>query len=158
MTVILMILTAAGFLIFSVIKSRKKTKEGAKMAGKMLLNTFIEVAGIMAIVGLVLAALPPELIQKLLGNANTALSTISGAIIGTVTIMPAIIAFPLAKSLYISGAHLTAVAPFLTTLTMAGLATMPVEVEHFGKRFTIVRNGLSFVAALAIAFMMGVFL
>lgn len=158
MTVILMFIFAAVFLLFSIIKSKKKTIQGVKIAKKMLINTFIEVAGIMAIVGLVLALLPPELIQRLLGNANKALSTVFGAAIGTVTIMPAVIAFPLSKSLYTSGAHLVAIAAFLTTLTMVGVATMPIEIEHFGKRFTFVRNGISFAAALLIAFAMGMFI
>jgi len=158
MTVILMLVIALSFLLFSLINSRKKTLEGVKMAKKMLVNTFVEVAGIMALVGLVLALLPPHVIQNLLGNANKGLSTLFGATIGTVTIMPAVIAFPLSKSLYLNGAHLVAMAAFLTTLTMVGVATMPLEIKHFGKRFTIVRNGLSFAAALLIAMGMGVFL
>ena len=158
MTVILMIILAAGFLLFSIIKSRTKTVEGIKIAKNMMLNTFIEVAGIMAIVGLVLAALPPDVIKSLLGGANVALSTFFGAIIGTVTIMPAVIAFPLSKSLYVSGAHLVAIAAFLTTLTMVGVATFPIEKRHFGTKFAIARNSLSFAAALIIAFGMGVFL
>jgi uncharacterized membrane protein YraQ (UPF0718 family) len=72
--------------------------------------------------------------------------------------MPAFIAFPLSKSLYLSGAHLVAIAAFLTTLTMVGLATFSIEAKHFGKKFTLARNGVSFAAALLIALGMGVFL
>ncbi|HAK46197.1 MAG TPA: permease [Spirochaeta sp.] len=158
MTIILMIILAAGFLLFSIIKSKKKTVEGLRIARKMLISTFIEVAGVMAIVGLVLAVLPPEVIKQALGGANTALSTFFGALIGTVTIMPAVIAFPLSKSLYVSGAHLVAIAAFLTTLTMVGVATFPIEVKHFGTKFTVIRNSLSFGAALLIALVMGIFL
>jgi uncharacterized membrane protein YraQ (UPF0718 family) len=124
----------------------------------MMITTFIDVAGIMAIVGLVLALLPPDLIKRLLGGESTGLSTFFGAIIGTVTIMPAFIAFPLSKSLYLSGAHLVAIAAFLTTLTMVGLATFSIEAKHFGKKLTLARNGVSFAAALLIALGMGVFL
>jgi len=156
MITILMAAAAAAFLLFSIVKSRKKTFQAVKIARKMMITTFIDVAGIMAIVALVLALLPPELIKRLLGGENIGLSTLFGAIIGTVTIMPAFIAFPLSKSLYLSGAHLVAIAAFLTTLTMVGLATFQIEIKHFGRRFTLTRNGLSFAAALLIALGMGV--
>ncbi len=158
MTTIIMILLAMGFLLFSFIKSKEKTKESAKIAKKLLTNTFIDVAGVMAIVGLILALLPPDLIKKLLGGQSVVLSSVFGALIGTVTIMPAFIAFPLSKSLYESGAHLVSIAAFLTTLTMVGVATFPIEVKHFGKKFTITRNIVSFAMALIIALGMGVIL
>jgi uncharacterized membrane protein YraQ (UPF0718 family) len=158
MTTLIMVLLAAGFLLFSIIKSRKKTMESVKIAKKLFLNTFVEVAGVMALVGLVLALLPPDLIQQLLGGESKMLSTIFGALIGTVTIMPAFIAFPLSKSLYMSGAHLVTIAAFLTTLTMVGVATYPIEVRHFGRKFTLVRNSISFMMALLIALGMGILL
>ncbi len=158
MTTIIMVIIAAGFLLFSIIKSRKKTKKSVLIAKKLFLNTFIEVAGVMALVGLVLALLPPDLIKQLLGGDSQILSTIFGALIGTVTIMPAFIAFPLSKSLYMSGAYLVTIAAFLTTLTMVGVATYPIEVRHFGRKFTLVRNGISFMMALVIALGMGILL
>lgn len=158
MTTIIMVILAAGFLVFSIIKSRSKTLKSVKIAGNMLINTLIDITGVMAIVGLVLALIPPELINRLLGGNNISLSTFFGAVIGTVTIMPAFIAFPLSKTLYLNGAHLVAVAAFITTLTMVGVATIPLEVKHFGRKFTLVRNSISFVMALAVAFGMGVLL
>ena len=128
------------------------------IAGKLFINTSINIAGIMAIVGLILALLPPELIKSLLGGESMALSTLYGALIGAVTIMPAFIAFPLAQSLYSSGAYLVAIAAFLTTLTMVGVATLPIEIKHFGKKFAMTRNGISVLMALVIALGMGVLL
>ena len=157
-TTIILIVLAAGFLLFSIIKSKEKTKESVTIARKLLFNTFIDVAGIMALVGLVLALLPPSLIKQLLGGPSRFISTVYGALIGTITIMPAFIAFPLSKSLYESGAYLVTIAAFLTTLTMVGVATFPIEVRHFGRKFTLVRNGVSFLMALFIAFGMGVLL
>lgn len=158
MTTIVLILCALAFLIFSVVKSREKTWESIRIARKMFFNTFTEVIGIMALVGLLLALLPPEQIRRILGGESELLSTLYGALIGTVTIMPAFIAFPLAKSLVSQGAYLITIAAFLTTLTMVGFATFPLEVRHFGRRFALIRNGLSFVLALVIAFGMGVIL
>ncbi|MDI6799402.1 MAG: hypothetical protein QMD53_01750 [Actinomycetota bacterium] len=49
-------------------------------------------------------------------------------------------------------------AALITTLTMVGFATIPIETSHFGKRFTILRNLMSFAAAMIIALMMGAIL
>ncbi len=47
---------------------------------------------------------------------------------------------------------------FLTTLTMVGIVTFPLEKKEFGLKFAVTRNALSFVSALVIAMMMGVIL
>jgi hypothetical protein len=39
-----------------------------------------------------------------------------------------------------------------------GVVTAPLEIEQLGKRYTLVRNGLSFVFALIIAIGIGVIL
>lgn len=77
---------------------------------------------------------------------------------GAVTSIPALISFPLAASLLRSGAAVISVAAFITTLVTAGFATAPKELEALGKEFTFVRNGASFVAALAIALVLGALL
>lgn len=158
MTVIILLILTVILMCLSIIKSRNKSKQAVSIAKKMFLNTSAEVIGVMAIVGLLLALFPPDLIKEILGGENKILSTIYGALVGTITIMPAFIAFPLSKSLYISGAHLVAIAAFLTTLTMVGFATFPIEVKHFGKKFTVIRNVISFLMALIIAFGIGVIL
>ncbi|AKI97345.1 permease [Kosmotoga pacifica] len=158
MTTVILAIGAGAFLLWSLLKSVEKTKKSLKIARNLFAKTFLQIIGVMALIGLVLAAIPPELIKKLLGGSNEVLSTIYGAIIGTVTIIPGFIAFPLSKSLYESGAHLIAIAAFITTLTMVGFATIPIEVRHFGKKFTFYRNVLSFVFAIGIALGMGVLL
>ncbi|KAF2955716.1 permease [Marinitoga sp. 38H-ov] len=158
MNTVILIIIAVVFLVWSFFKSKEKTKESLILSKNLFVKTFIEIIGVMALVGLVLAVLPPELIKQLLGNSNEFLSTIYGAIIGALTIIPAFIAFPLSKSLYQSGANLTAIAAFITTLTMVGFATMPIEIKYFGKKFTLHRLWISFVAAILIASGMAVIL
>jgi uncharacterized membrane protein YraQ (UPF0718 family) len=45
---------------------------------------------------------------------------------------------------------------FLTTLTMVGVVTFPLEKQEFGLKFTATRNLVSFVFAIIIAIFMGV--
>lgn len=146
---------AVGGLGLSMVKSRAKTGESVAFARGMFLGTFSEVLGVMGIIGLILALIPPEVIAKVMGGSNRLLSSLSGAGLGAVTIIPGFIAFPLSSSLLEQGAHAGTIAAFITTLTMVGVATYPLEVRHFGARFAVTRNLLSFVMALAIAFVMG---
>lgn len=69
--------------------------------------------------------------------------------------MPVFIAFLLAASLLREGAGVKPIAAFLTTLTMVGIVTLPMEYSFFGKRNDILRNALGFVAAVIIALIMG---
>ena len=158
MSTILLILVSLAALAVSYLKNKSKTKKVLNLSFKLFQNTFSEVFFIMALIALFLTWIPESLIETLLGNPNEALSIAFGAGIGTITIIPAFVAFPLSGSLLKSGANLVAVAAFLTTLTMVGFATMPIEIKYFGKRFTFIRNGISTIAAVIIALAMGVIL
>ncbi|MPM49744.1 hypothetical protein SDC9_96475 [bioreactor metagenome] len=78
--------------------------------------------------------------------------------LGTITLVPAFIAFPLVGTLVGAGVSVVPAVAFLTTLTMVGVVTFPLEKREFGVKFTAVRNGLSFLFAIAIALVMGVIL
>lgn len=151
LSMILLLVASAAALVWSFTADRKKTFRSIAMAKQLFLQTAGQIGAILALIGLALALIPEEYIRTLLGGSSSALSTLYGAVIGTVTILPAFVAFPLAASLLARGSHLVAVAAFVTTLTMVGFATLPLEIEHFGKKFALVRNALSFLAALFIA-------
>ena len=158
LTTIILIAGAGGFLTWSFLRDKKKTKESMNIARGLFTKTAIEIVGVLALVSLFLAIVPPVMIKQVMGNANEAVSVFWGSVIGTLTIIPAFIAFPLSKSLLEAGAVLTAIAAFLTTLTMVGFATFPIEKEYFGTKFTVYRNLFSFFAAILIAFLIGVIL
>ncbi len=80
------------------------------------------------------------------------------AAVGSVTLIPGFIAFPLAASLLASGAGYGQMAMFLTTLMMVGIVTLPLESTFFGKRLAVERNLLAFVYAVLSSVVMGVLL
>ena len=149
-----------GILLFviSLIKSKKKTVEAMKKSKGMMGSMLGEIIAIIFLIGLVLAFLPPETIKAVLGSSNTTVATIVAALAGSVTLIPAFVAFPLVGSLVNVGASIVPAVAFLTTLTMVGVVTFPLEKKEFGLKFTLLRNALSFVAALGIAAVMGVIL
>jgi uncharacterized membrane protein YraQ (UPF0718 family) len=145
-------------LIASLIKSKEKSKKAFKVAGKALLKTAPSLLSVLGIVGLTLGILTPETISNLVGAEAGFIATIVAAILGAITLIPSLVAFPLAGSLLRSGATVTTISAFITTLVMVGVVTAPMEIKTLGKRFTLLRNGLGFLAALIIAGIMGMIL
>lgn len=149
--VIVLIPAALILLGWSALKDREKTKQSLQVAKGMFLKIGGEVFGLLLLVALFFTLVPQATIESLLGGANVFLSSLYGAAIGTVLILPKFVALPLAADLIEQGAHIVVAAGFITTLTMVGFATFPVEIEHFGKKYTLVRNALSFIFAILIA-------
>ncbi|MBS3765942.1 permease [Candidatus Bipolaricaulota bacterium] len=146
-----------GFII-SFIKNKEKSFQALKVAGKSFLKMLPMVLIIVVLVGLLLGFIPPGGIEKFFG----AQSGILGALIiggaGAILHIPSLIAFPLAGSLRESGASVTSAAAFITTLTMIGTVYLPVEIKILGKKFALLRNGLSFLVAMVISLLMGLIL
>jgi len=145
-------------LTFSMIKNRQKTGRVFIIAGKGLLKSAPTLLAMMGLVGLTLGVLTPKIISNLLGEGAGVLGTLIAAGVGAITLMPSLIAFPLAGSLLRSGAAVMTISAFVTSLVMVGVATAPMEAKNLGLRFTLLRNGLGFISALIIAVVMGVLL
>ena len=144
--------------VISLIKDKKKTFAAMKKSKGMMGNMLGEIVAIIFLIGLVLTFIPPETINSVLGSANTFVSTVVSAIIGSITLIPAFVAFPLVGSLVDVGASIVPAVAFLTTLTMVGIVTFPLEKKEFGTKFSLTRNALSFGFAIVIALTMGVIL
>ena len=157
-TIIFINLFALGCLVFALIQDRSKTKQSLGVALKSLIKILPIVLIIIIIIGLLMAFVSPEQISRFIGEQTGFSGILSIAALGSVLPIPAIISFPLAASLLQSGASTTTIATFVTTLTMIGVLTLPLEIKALGKKMAFLRNGLSFIIAIAIAFLMGVIL
>jgi len=147
-----LVLTA---LAASFFKSPQKTKKAFMVAKKALVKSLPSLLLVIGIVGLTLGILSPAVIERLLGQEAGFFATILAAVIGAITLIPSIVAFPLAGSLLRSGATVMTITAFITTLVMVGVVTFPLETKVFGRKFALLRNGLSFLGALVIAAIMG---
>jgi len=142
-------------VIVSLIKSREKTKMVFKKAWKAFENMLPQFLGVIILVGLVLAFLDPQTISRLIGQSSGWLGVTVAAVIGAVTLIPGIIAFPTAALLIAGGAGYMQIGAFISTLMMVGVVTLPIEFKFFGKKFAIIRNVLAFAFAFAVAFVIG---
>ena len=158
LTVIIINLIALVWLIFSVVKNKSKTKESLKIALKTFLRTLPNIIIIIIFIGFLLGFLPPNIISRVVGEQAGFLGILITAVLGSVLFVPALISFPLAASLLKGGASIMSVAAFITTLTMVGVVTLPLEIKEMGKKMTILRNVFSFIFAIIIALIIGVIL
>lgn len=144
-------------LLISYRKDKKRTYQSLNKSLVSLKNLSPGLLGMISFVGLVLAAVPEDDLVRLF-NIRGVWGFILPSIIGAIVTIPGPIAFPLASSLLNMGAAPAVLASFITTLTMVGLVSSPLEISYFGIRFVVMRQALSFVAAIAIGLIMGAFL
>ena len=145
--------TAALFGV-SFVKSREKTILALKKAWKSFENILPQFLAILLLIGFILAVLDEETISKLLGKESGMVGMAIAAVIGSITLIPGFIAFPLAASLLAAGAGYGQIAMFLTTLMMVGIVTLPLEVPYFGKRLAVMRNALGLAYAVLASFLL----
>ncbi len=155
MVAIFINLTALIVLIISFYNNKEKTKKALKKALMKGINLAPQLILIIIVIGFIFAFLPPELIKDYLGGDSNIIQVLASAIFGAIMMIPSLIALPLAGSLIEGGASYTPVAAFITTLTMVGFVTIPIELKELGKKITIYRNILAMIFAVIIAIIIG---
>jgi len=156
-TITLYVITA-GLIAASFLKDKQKTKLALIKAWKSFENILPQFLAILMIIGILLAALSPETISRLIGRQSGWLGMVSASIVGSVTLVPGFVAFPLAAALLKSGAGFAQIAVFISTLMMVGIVTLPLEILYFGRKATITRNAAAFVFSFVVAGLIGVIL
>jgi peptidoglycan/LPS O-acetylase OafA/YrhL len=152
----LYVITAVA-LVASLIASRRKTLQALKLAGRRFLRLLPAFLTMLCLVALALALLPRELLFRYLGGEGLWSTAGIAAVLGSVTLMPGFIAFPLSGLLLKEGAAYLVLAAFTTTLMMVGVVTFPVERQFMGTRVALLRNFISLLIALAVTAGIGLY-
>lgn len=145
-------------IIGSLIMDKNKTILGVKKGMKMFLNILPALLNILILLSVFLYFVPSEVIAHLLGKESGFIGMAIAALLGSIALIPGFIAYPLAGILLKSGVAYKVIAVFITTLMMVGVITIPLEAKYFGMRVAIMRNVLSFIGAIIIGLVIGVFL
>lgn len=138
-------------LIISLIKDKEKTKKAIKKGFNSFKKIMPMLIPLFIIVGVVLSVITPDMIKSLLGENTGIVGVVIGLVIGSISFMPPFVTFPLGAELLDSGAGYPQVAAFVTTLMAVGLVYWIAETKYFGKKSTILRNALAFVASGIVA-------
>ena len=145
-------------LALSFYFDRRKTLAGLKKGGMMFLNILPAMLGVLVLVSVFLYIVPASVLTDWLGRGTGWTGIAGAALLGSISLIPGFIAFPLGAILVRSGVSYQVVAVFITTLMMVGILTLPLEARYFGWKVSILRNTLSFCGALLIGLLMGIFL
>jgi len=144
-------------LIASFIANREKTFKALRISGKRLLRILPAFLIMLILVSIVLFLFPDEIISDYLSGHNKFIGVIIASFLGSITLMPGFITFPLAGILLKEGVAYMVLSAFTTTLMMVGVLTYPIEKQYFGIKVTIIRNAISLLIALIIALVTGIF-
>lgn len=144
------LLIASVLLIFSAVKDIKKTKQALKATGKIALGVFPVLFFIFILMGVVSAFISKEMIASWLGAKSGLLGILLGEVVGTFALVQPAAVFPFAGVLRDKGADYGALFGFVMTAILIGISTLPLEIRCFGRKFTIVRNILTFMLIFVI--------
>lgn len=149
-------ITTISLAIYTILKDKEKAKKAFVKSLVKFVNLLPMLIVIIVLIGLIFGFIPPELIESYLGSNDSILQVVAAAIFGAITLIPSLVALPLAGSLVEAGASYTPIAAFITTLTMVGIVTLPIELKELGKKITILRNVFAFIFAIVISLIIGV--
>ena len=144
------ILLTAVLTLISFVFDRKKTLKGIKKGMMMFFKILPTLLSVIIIVSSVLYLVSDEVLIEYLGKNAGLGAYVSAAVIGSISIIPGFIAYPLAGILLKTGVSFSVLSVFITTLKMVGILTIPIEARFFGLKVAIIRNLLSFVGAILV--------
>ena len=154
---ILFIITGI-LLLFSFIASKQKTIDGLKKGAMQFLKILPTLLSIIILVSIAMYFIPEKALIRYFGDQAGTLGYFAAALVGSISLIPGFISYPLAGMLVESGVGYGVIALFITTLKMVGVMTIPLEAKYFGMKVTLQRNALSFIGAVFIGSIMAVIL
>ncbi len=153
MDTVIMYAAVAALFVLSWARDREKTLQALRKGLKSLEALLPQLIAVLVIISVGLALFDAEAITSYLGPSTGLAGVLAAAVLGSVTLIPGFVAFPLAGQLLSNGAGVLQIATFVSTLMMVGVVTLPVEMSYFGRRTAITRN----LAALAFSFAAALF-
>jgi uncharacterized membrane protein YraQ (UPF0718 family) len=152
----LLLISGAYLILFTM--DRQKGRQSLQIAALSLRKLLPLLIAVFGLVGLFQEFLPAQLVTKWLGESSGFLALLLGATAGAIAIGPPLAAYPLAGSLIDAGAWPPAVAAFILSWISVGVITLPFEAQTFGSRFALLRNSISFIAAMLCGLLLGLLL
>ena len=132
---------------FSFIKSKEKSIVALKKTWESLCEMLPKFLTLLLFIMIMLSYIDEVFISKALGKSTGIGGIIVSGLLGSITLMPTAVAYPLAAGLLKLGAGYAQVTMFITTLTTVGIVTLKIEKDYLGLKVTLLRNIFSFLLA-----------
>lgn len=128
-----------------------KAAQAAWQTAAIFVRTIPIVLGVLALACLVTAAVPAERISEVL-PMESVLGPVLGAAVGGVAAGHPLTSYILAGELSAAGAGLATITALIVSWVTVGVVHLPAEAAILGTRFALWRNAISFVLAIAMAY------
>jgi uncharacterized membrane protein YraQ (UPF0718 family) len=132
-------------------KRAAKTKQAAKQTALIFARTFPIVLGVLGLASLLTAAVPPQSIADLLPMEGF-LGPLFAAIVGSIAAGHPVTSYVLGGELIAAGAGLATATALIVSWVTVGIVHLPAEAAILGTRFALLRNAISFVLAIVMAY------
>ncbi len=125
-------------------------KESFKKTLNSLYQSLPAVIGVLLLIALTTTIIPKEFYRAVF-SGNNFLDPLIGALLGSILAGNPITSHILGGEFLTQGVSLVAVTAFLLTWITVGVVQLPAESLMLGKKFTVVRNLMSFFTAIVVA-------
>lgn len=146
------------FVINNLMKKRTKKPDAgivlinAVKTGKMFSRTLPNILAVILLSGLFIEFIPVDRISAFMGGGQLT-NALVGAAFGSISTGNPLISYLLGGELLNQGISIITVTALLVSWVTVGSIQLPAEMQSFGLRFALVRNILSFLFALVIAWL-----
>jgi len=110
------------------------------------------IAGVVMLVSLFLALVPSSSYAKVFTGSEWA-DPLAGALIGSISSGNPVVSYIVGGELLNQGVSLIAVTAFILSWVTVGMIQLPAESLMLGKKFALIRNAVSFIASLIVAYL-----
>ena len=141
----------------SLLADPRKTGRALRVALKRFLRIVPAFAVMLVFVAVALHFVPEHLVARALASQSKWAAMSSAMGLGSVSVIPGFIVFPLCGVLRDRGALYMVLSAFSTTLMMVGVVTFPLEKGYLGVRLAFWRNAVALLIAVAVAIVTGVY-
>jgi uncharacterized membrane protein YraQ (UPF0718 family) len=142
-------------VVASLLADRGKTVKSLQVAGRKMLKITPAFLMMTVLVSIALYLVPDETISRYLGHEDKVLGLVIAYALGSVSLMPGFIAFPLCGMLLEKGVPYMTLSGFSTTLMMVGVLTFSVERAYLGTKVAVLRNLIYLVIAVVVTIITG---
>lgn len=106
--------------------------------------------GVLLLIGLVNTLVPKEFFSRIF-TGNRALDPLIGALFGSIAAGNPLTSYVIGGELLKNDVSLVAILAFIVSWVTVGTVQLPAESLMLGRRFALLRNGISLVMAIVIA-------
>jgi len=112
----------------------------------------VNILAIILLSGLIMEFIPLNQMSESLGGGIFFDGLIGGGV-GSISIGNPLVSYVLGGELLGQGVSLMAVTALIVSWVTVGSTQLPAEIQTFGARFALVRNGLAFIFSLLVSYL-----